>query len=153
MAFDVRVDDLRGAAVRALLHEHLAMAVAHSPPGAVHALDLDGLRAADVTFWSVYDGDELIGCGAMRELDATHGELKSMRTATAHLRRGVAAHLLRHMLTTARQRGYRRLSLETGNTPAFAPARALYRRFGFARCAPFGDYVDDGFSLCMTRQL
>jgi putative acetyltransferase len=151
--FELRVDDLRGEAIQALLQEHLAMAAQNSPPGAVHALDLDGLRAPDVTFWTVYDGDQLAGCGALRELGPAHGELKSMRTATSHLRRGVAAQLMEHMLATARQRGYRRLSLETGNNEAFAPARSLYRRFGFVPCPPFGDYVDDGFSMCMTREL
>jgi len=151
--FEIRVDDLRGEAIQQLLQDHLASAHENSPPGAVHALDLDGLRAPDLTFWSVYDGEQLVGCGALRELDAQHGELKSMRTATAHLRRGVAALLMEHMLSTARQRGYRRLSLETGNNEAFAPARRLYERFGFAPCPPFGDYVDDGFSVCMTREL
>lgn len=151
--YDIRVDDLRGPAIRALLQEHLAMAAANSPPGAVHALDLDGLRAPDVTFWSVYDGDELAGCGALRQLDPSHGEIKSMRTASAHLRRGVAHTLMLHVLNTARQRGYRRLSLETGNTDAFAPARRLYERHGFVPCPPFAGYVDDGFSICMTREL
>lgn len=151
--FEIRVDDLRGEAIHALLHEHLAMAAQNSPPGAVHALDLDSLRAPEVTFWSVYDGEQLAGCGALREIAPTHGELKSMRTATAFLRQGVAARLMEHMLATARERGYRRLSLETGNNEAFAPARRLYERFGFVRCMPFGSYVDDGFSMCMTREL
>ena len=151
--FELRVDDLRGEAIQVLLQEHLAMAAQNSPPGAVHALDLDGLRGPDVTFWTVYDGDQLAGCGALRELGPAHGELKSMRTATSHLRRGVATQLMEHLLATARQRGYRRLSLETGNNEAFAPARSLYRRFGFVPCPPFGDYVDDGFSICMTREL
>ncbi|MCK5941140.1 MAG: GNAT family N-acetyltransferase [Planctomycetes bacterium] len=151
--FDIRAGDLDDAAVRSLLREHLQMAAANSPPGAVHALDLDGLRADDVTFWTVHDHDQLCGCGALRELEPRHGEIKSMRTATSHLRRGVAAQLMEHVLAVAAERGYQRLSLETGNTEAFAPARRLYQRFGFVPCAPFADYVDDGFSVCMTRAL
>ncbi len=149
--FTIRVDDLHGAAVRELIREHLAAAAAHSPPGCVHALDVDALRGPDVTFWSVWAGDELAGIGALKQLDAAHGELKSMRTVRAYLRQGVAAALVTHMLQEAKQRGYRRLNLETGNNDAFAAARALYERFGFVRCAPFAGYRDDGFSICMTR--
>jgi putative acetyltransferase len=149
----IRVDDVRGAAVLELLREHLAMAAANSPPGSVHALDADGLRRPDVTFWSAWRGAQLAGVGALKELDPQHGELKSMRTARAFLRQGVAAALVAHMIEIARQRGYRRLSLETGTTAPFAPAHALYERFGFRRCAPFGGYRDDGFSICMTREL
>ena len=152
-AFDIRVDDLSGPDVAALLAEHLASMHGHSPPGTVHALGLERLRAPDVTFWCVRQRGELVGCGALRQLDARHGELKSMRTAAAHLRRGVAAALLRHMLAEARARGYRRVSLETGSGPAFEPAQALYRRFGFERCPPFADYRDDGFSVCLTLAL
>lgn len=149
----IRIDDLRGTAVRELIREHLAAAAAHSPPGCVHALDVDALRGPDVTFWSAWLGDELAGIGALKQLDATHGELKSMRTVRAHLRKGVASALVTHMIQVARQRGYRRVSLETGNHEPFAPARALYERFGFVRCAPFADYADNGFSVCMTRAL
>lgn len=152
-ALEVRLDDLSGNAIADLLRGHLAFAAQNSPDGAVHALDLDGLRQPDVTFWSVWQDTQLLGCGAIRQLSPTHGELKSMRTATGHLRKGVATTLLQHMLEVAKQRGYTRLSLETGNNEAFAPARALYSRFGFAPCPPFGNYVADGFSLCMTREL
>ncbi len=151
--FEIRTDDLSGPEVAGLLQEHLASVVLHSPPESVHALDLDGLRAPDVTFWSAWQGPELVGCGALKQLDAGHGELKSMRTASAHLRRGVAAALLEHMLRVARERGYRRLSLETGSMEAFAPARALYARFGFEFCGPFADYVEDPYSVFMTREL
>ncbi|HEX6812291.1 MAG TPA: GNAT family N-acetyltransferase [Planctomycetota bacterium] len=151
--FTIRVDDLRSPAVLALLREHLALAAANSPPGSVHALDADALRGSNVTFWSVWLGSELAGIGALKQLDAAHGELKSMRTVRAHLRKGVATTLIRHMLQVAKQRGYRRLSLETGTTEPFAAAQALYQRFGFARCAPFASYRDDGFSICMTRTL
>ena len=152
-AFTIREDDLRGPEVAALLEEHLAEMRRHSPPGSVHALDLDALRGPAITFWTVWRGDRLAGCGALRELDPAHGELKSMRTARAFQRQGVAAALLDHMLAVARARGYRRLSLETGSGAPFAPAHALYARYGFERCPPFADYVLDEFSVCMTREI
>ena len=151
--FAIRLDDLRGPEVAALLQEHLASAALHSPPESVHALNLEGLRAPEVTFWSVWQGLELVGCGALKELIAGHGELKSMRTVSSHLRQGVATTLLEHILHVARQRAYRRLSLETGSMEAFAPARALYARFGFEPCGPFADYVEDPYSVFMTRKL
>ncbi len=151
--FEFRADDLSGPAVVGLLQEHLESAALHSPPESVHALDLEALRAPEVTFWSVWQGSELVGCGALKELDASHGEVKSMRTASSHLRRGVAAALLEHMLNVARKRAYHRLSLETGSMEAFAPARALYARLGFELCGPFADYVDDPYSVFMTREL
>ncbi len=151
--FEIRVDDLRGPEVAALLEEHLASVREHSPPESVHALDLEALRGPDLTFYSVWQGTELVGCGALKELDSEHGELKSMRTASAHLRKGVASMLIEHMLAASRERGYRRLSLETGSAEAFTPARALYARFGFERCGPFASYGEDPFSVCMTRTL
>lgn len=152
-SLQIRIDDLTGDAIAELLRGHLASAVENSPEGAVHALDLTGLRSPDVTFWSAWFDDSLAGCGALRELTAEHAEIKSMRTADQHLRKGVGRSLLTHMIEVARSRGYRRLSLETGNTDGFAAARALYAAFGFERCPPFGDYVDDGFSICMTRTI
>ena len=119
----------------------------------MHALDLEGLRAPEVTFWSVWQRSELLGCGALKELDARHGEIKSMRTASSHVRGGIAAMLLEHILNVALERGYHRLSLETGSMEAFAPARALYARFGFELCEPFADYVHDPYSVFMTREL
>jgi len=124
-----------------------------SPPESVHALGLEALRKPDITFWSVWQNSELVGCGALKELDALHGEIKSMRTASLHLRKGVAARLLCHILDEARRRSYRRLSLETGSMDAFAPARQLYARFGFQPCGPFADYVEDPHSVFMTREL
>lgn len=150
-SFSLREDDLTGASIIKLLQSHLAHATKSSPEGAAHALRLDDLRQPKVTFWSAWHGDALAGCAALRELHSSHGEIKSMRTADAFLRRGVAALLLQHIIQIAHERGYRRLSLETGNTEAFAAARALYTKFGFEPCAPFGDYVNDGFSICMTR--
>lgn len=150
---NIRVDDLNGPEILQLLREHLQSMYLHSPPESVHALDLEALRKPEITFWTVWQDAELMGCGALRELDATHGEVKSMRTAAAHLRKGVAASLMVHILEEARRRSYRRLSLETGSAEAFAPARSLYLRFGFKPCAPFGDYVEDPFSVFMTREL
>lgn len=149
----IREDDLSGAAIRALLEEHLAHMRSLSPPESVHALDADRLRSPDVTFWTAWDAGALAGCGALKALDARHGEVKSMRTAAAHRRRGVARRLLAHILDEARRRGYARLSLETGAMDAFAPARALYARHGFAPCAPFAGYVDDPNSVFMTLDL
>ncbi len=150
---DLRLDDLRHPAVIALLQEHLDWMRRTSPPESVHALDLDALRQPDIAFWTLWDGETLAGCGALRALDATHGEVKSMRTAQTHLRRGVAATMLDHILAEARRRGYARLSLETGSMAYFAPAHALYARAGFRPCALFGDFVEDPNSVFMTRAL
>jgi len=150
---DIRIDDLRGPEIAALLQEHLDDMAKWSPPESIHALDLERLRKPEITFWTVWDEGELLGCGAIRELDATHAEIKSMRTSHRHRRKGVAAVMLRHILDEATRRGYRRLSLETGAPAAFEPARQLYARFGFTPCGPFGDYVDDVFSVFMTRML
>lgn len=150
---DLRLDDLRHPAVIALLQEHLDWMHRISPPESVHALDLDALRRPDITFWTLWDGEALAGCGALRELAQGQGEVKSMRTAQTHLRRGVATRMLAHILAEARHRGYGRLSLETGSMAYFAPARALYVRAGFRPCGPFGDYVDDPNSVFMTRAL
>ena len=150
---EIRLDNLRSPEVVGLLNEHLHSMAQHSPPESVHALDLDGLRQPEVSFWSAWEGAQLLGCGAIKQLDATHGEIKSMRTASAHLRKGVAAALLQHILVEAGKRRYRRLSLETGSAPAFAPARSLYARFGFVPCEPFADYVPDPHSVFMSRTL
>ncbi|WP_114240851.1 GNAT family N-acetyltransferase [Dyella sp. C9] len=150
---DIHVDDLSGPEIAALLQEHLDDMKQHSPPESIHALDLDRLRRPEITFWTVWEDGQLLGCGALRELDATHGEIKSMRTSMHHRRKGVAARLLRHVLDEAKRRGYRRLSLETGAPAAFVPARALYAQFGFVPCGPFGDYVEDTYSVFMTREL
>jgi putative acetyltransferase len=150
---DIRVDDLRSPEISRLVHEHLHSMALHSPPESMHALSLEALRRPEITFWSVWKDSELVGCGALKELDARHGEIKSMRTSSLHLRKGVAARLMRHLLEEAKRRSYRRLSLETGSMDAFAPARSLYARFGFQQCGPFGDYVEDPYSVFMTREL
>ncbi len=147
----IRCDDLRGPEIAQLLHEHLQAMAQHSPPDSIHALELNQLRQPDVTFWTAWDGASLMGCGALKQLDDGHGEIKSMRTASAYLRRGVAAELLQHLLAEATRRGYHRLSLETGAVAAFAPAHRLYARFGFMPCEPFSDYVADPYSVFMSR--
>lgn len=146
-------DDLTMPAVRDLIAEHLDEMFAMSPPESVHALPLASLESPDVTVWSAWDGDEVLGCGALKELDASHGEVKSMRTRAAARGRGVGAAILATILAEARARGYQRLSLETGSEEHFAPARRLYARHGFEQCPPFADYTDDPNSVFMTRTL
>lgn len=149
----IEIDDLSRPAIHALLEEHLQSMHSLGPPESVHALDLDGLRKPDVTFWSVWEGSLLLGVGALKELDARHGEIKSMRTVTAHLRKGVGRAVLEHIIGVARARGYERLSLETGSMDAFKPAQKLYASFGFVYCGPFGEYVADAYSVFMTMRL
>ena len=149
----IRVDDLSGAEIRALLAEHLRQMHRISPPGSVHALDLDGLLRPEITFWTAWSGRELLGCGALKELSPLHGEIKSMRTVSAHRRKGVARAMLRHIIAEARSRAYIRLSLETGSMQAFEPARRLYESFGFTYCPPFADYAEDPNSAFLTRSL
>ena len=150
---EIREDDLTSRKIANLLREHLAGMAQASPPESMHALDLRGLRSPQITFWSAWQGEELLGCGALKELDTRHGEIKSMRTAPTHLRKGVGARILRHILGEAHRRSYVRLSLETGSMAEFAPARSLYTKFGFDYCQPFADYLEDPNSVFMTRQL
>jgi putative acetyltransferase len=124
-----------------------------SPPESVHALNLEKLRVPEITFWTAWEGDLLLGCGALKELDPRHGEIKSMRTPAAHRRRGAGRAILAHIIEVARKRSYERLSLETGTAEAFIPARKLYESFGFAYCGPFGDYNEDPNSVFMTLQI
>lgn len=149
----IRAGELDHPEVIALLREHLQGMARLSPPESIHALDLDGLRRPEISFWSVWQGEELLGCGALKQLDPEHGEIKSMRTAARHLRKGVAAAMLDHLIDEAGRRAYRRLSLETGSMDGFEPARRLYMRFGFDPCGPFADYVDDPNSVFMTKHL
>ncbi|WOF45653.1 GNAT family N-acetyltransferase (plasmid) [Sphingopyxis indica] len=152
-AWRIVEDDLSGTPIRALLEAHFAGMLANSPAESCHFLDFEGLKGPGVTFWSIHRGDDLAGCGALKMLDARHGEIKSMRTADAFLRQGVAARMLDHIMAEARARGAGKLSLETGSGAAFEPAHALYRRYGFEECDPFGDYMPDPFSRFMTRTL
>jgi putative acetyltransferase len=152
-AIHVRVDDLSGVEIRALLAEHLDNMRQLSPPESVHALDLTALRSPDITFWTIWSGDELLGCGALKELAPTHGEIKSMRTVRTHRRNGVARAMLAHIMAEARRRRYTRLSLETGSAPAFEPACRLYLSSGFTYCAPFAQYTDDPNSVYLATTL
>lgn len=147
------VDDLTGREIAEFLEDHVRQLRAISPPESKHALDLDGLRRPEITFWTALDGDTIVGCGALKRLDATHAEVKSMRTAPARTRGGVASSLLGHIIDEATRMGFRRLSLETGSAEFFRPARRLYEKFGFTYCEPFADYRPDPNSAFMTRVL
>ena len=147
------LDDLLGPEIAEFLEEHILDMKSVSPPESKHALDLDGLRKPEITFWTVWDDRQLVGCGALKQLDAAQGEVKSMRTARACKQRGIASMVLRHIIEVAQQRNYRRLSLETGAMPFFEPARRLYAKFGFTPCAPFAEYREDPNSVFMTREL
>ncbi len=149
----IKIDDLSGSEIYELLQEHLQDVALHSPPESVHALDIEALRKPEITFWTVWESGELLGCGALKELDSQHAEIKSMRTSSRHLRKGVAKNLLHHILEEAKRRGYSRLSLETGSMEAFEPARKLYANSSFTYCEPFADYVEDPYSVFMTREL
>ena len=149
----IKLETQFGTQVVGLLNEHLLSMAGLSPPESVHALDLDGLKVPEVTFWCAWDGENLMGCGALKELQSDHAEIKSMRTAEQYLRRGVAAALLEHIVRTAENRGFARLSLETGSADAFLPAQSLYQAYGFKLCPPFADYVLDPHSIFMTLEL
>ena len=149
----IHEDDLTGEKIAAFLREHLENMHAVTPPGSVHAFPLEALRAPDVTFWSVWGGDDLLGCGALKELDTKSGEVKSMRTAPLHRGKGVGSRVLEHIIQEAQRRAYDWLYLETGAFEEFAPARALYLRYGFEYSGPFGDYKDDPNSVFMAKKL
>lgn len=150
---EIKFDDLSGADVAQLLEEHMQDMYATTPPESIHALDLSALRKPDISFWSVWSQGELAGCGALKQLTASHGEIKSMRTARNFQRCGVASAMLQHILDQARARSYARLSLETGSQEYFAPARALYCKYGFVECEPFADYSLDPSSVYMNLNL
>jgi putative acetyltransferase len=149
----IATDDLSGPEIAEFLNEHLQQMRAQSPPESTHALDLDALRKPGVTFWTVHDDGALVGCGALKELDPAHAELKSMRTRPARQRSGIGSLLLAHIIGEATAMGFTRLSLETGSDDAFLPARNLYAKFGFTVCPPFASYRPDPNSTFMTRVL
>ncbi|HYM34437.1 MAG TPA: GNAT family N-acetyltransferase [Steroidobacteraceae bacterium] len=153
MNLRIKVDDLSDPHIAEFLGDHLKDMYATSPPESVHALDIEGLKKPEITFWTAWDGATLVGTGAIKRLDAEHAELKSMRTAPSYRRSGVAATMLLFIMNEARRRGYKRMSLETGSMAYFEPARALYARHGFEYCGPFADYWDDPNSKFMTRSL
>ena len=150
---EIRVDNISRPEVIEFLEDHLQNMIDITPPGSAHALEIEALKKPNITFWSVWDGSMLIGCGALKEIGTRHGEIKSMRTASSHLGQGVASHLLEYILTEARRRNYRRVSLETGSFDAFKPARNLYTKFGFTFCEPFADYTKDPNTVFMTIEL
>jgi putative acetyltransferase len=150
----IRLDDLTGPQIHALLEEHLADMHSQSPPESVHALDLTRLRQPEIRFWTMWSDDsQLMGCGALKRLDAQHGEIKSMRTSRDFRRSGVGRQMLAHIIDEARREGLQRLSLETGTQPGFEAARRLYAAFGFVECGPFEGYVLDPNSVFMTRRI
>ena len=150
---EIKIDDLSGEKINELIRTHLAGMAENSPPESIHALNVAKLKQPNITFYSAWEGDELLGCGALKELTATHGEIKSMRTAEKHVRKGVARAILQHLLNEAKTRGYTKVSLETGSMDAFLPARRLYETFGFTYCEPFDQYRDDPNSKFMTLNL
>ena len=153
MDLEIRPDDLTSPEIAELLADHLREMHENSPPESVHALDLEALKRPEITFWSAWSGDRLVGCGALKDLGDGHGEIKSMRTAPAFRGKGVGKLVLRHILKEARERGCKRLSLETGSMPAFDAARRLYQSHGFTYCEPFADYKPDPNSVFMTLEL
>jgi putative acetyltransferase len=150
---NIEIDDLSRPAIHALLNEHLQSMYELSPPESVHALDIEQLRRPEITFWTAWEGSLLVGCGALKQLDPRHGEVKSMRTPAALRGQGAGRAILAHIVDVARSRAYERLSLETGSMEAFIPARRLYESFGFEYCGPFGDYEEDPNSMFMTLRL
>jgi len=153
--FDLHEDDLSDGQVIELLELHRLEMLKHSPPENVHALDVDAMRSPDLTFWSarIPNKQKIIACGALKRLDSSHAELKSMKVSDTHLGKGLGRLILNHLIEVAAKRGHRRLSLETGTMDAFIPARGLYESTGFVECKPFADYFDDPHSVCMTLKL
>ncbi len=149
----IAIDDLSKPEVITFLNDHLQHMIRITPPGCVHALDVEALKKPEVTFWSVWEESELICCGALKELNSREAEIKSMRTAPSHLGKGMASRLLKHILAEANRRGYQRVSLETGSYDAFRPARNLYKKYGFKYCEPFSDHIDNPSSVFMTIDL
>jgi putative acetyltransferase len=149
----IRADNLKGREIAAFLEEHINDMRSVSPPESKHALDLDGLRRPEITFWTAWRGRKLVGCCALKELDATHGEIKSMRVARDVRGKGIGSALVAHVIGEAKARRYSRLSLETGAMPFFEPARRLYGKHGFGRCGPFGSYKHDPNSVFMTLSI
>lgn len=150
---DIRIDNLEGEEIAKFLQQHIEDMKATSPPESIHALDLEELRVPEITFWTVYSGGELVACGALKELDPHHGEVKSMRVLTSARGSGIGSKLVDHIVEVARNRRYRALKLETGSMAFFEPARSLYLKHGFTYCGPFGSYKEDPNSVFMTLPL
>ena len=150
---NIKIDDLSGPEIAKLLQEHLDHMYSVSPAASVHALDIEALRQPNITFWSAWNGVTLCGCCALKEINKQHAELKSMRTAKPYLRQGVASEILNTLVNEAKQRGYQKLSLETGAQDAFIPARTMYANAGFKLCEPFQDYTYDANSVFLSLDL
>jgi putative acetyltransferase len=153
MDIQIRLDDLTGDAIAAFLQQHIDDMLAVSPPESKHALDINGLQQADVSFWIAWDGKQIAGCAALKEHTSDQGEIKSMRTSADYRGKGVGSQLVEHLLREAALRGYKQLNLETGSMDFFKPARQLYLKHGFQLCGPFADYAEDPNSVFMTRQI
>jgi putative acetyltransferase len=153
MSIEIQPANLDTPEFAALIDAHAELMLSLSPPGSCHFLPMEGLRTPDVTVWEMRDGSDLVGCGGLKELSMTHGEIKSMHTLSTRRGAGLGRRMLEHILNEARKRGYTRLSLETGSMDGFIPSRTLYKSFGFELCPPFGDYVEDPNSVFMTRTL
>ena len=153
MSITIQSANLDSPEFVALIDTHAELMLSLSPPGSCHFLPMDGLRTPDVTVWEMRDNGTLVGCGALQELSATHGEVKSMHMLSARRGAGFGRKMLDHILSEARARGYTRLSLETGSMDGFKPSRTLYKSCGFENCSPFGDYVEDPNSVYMTLDL
>ena len=149
----IKRDDLTAPEIKNFLEEHIIDMLSISPPESKHALDLNGLKKSDITFWTIWDKQQLIACGGLKRLDEHHAEIKSMRVLSSERGKGVASKLLKHILQHANNEKYQRISLETGSMPFFKPARKLYESFGFTYCDPFSDYRNDLNSIFMTLQL
>ena len=147
--YEIKIDNLSSLQVTSLLTEHQERMADNSPPESRHVLDVEALLQPEITFWSMWDGDELMGCVALKHWNDSLGELKSMKTAPAYIRRGVGQRLLEHVIAVSQERGYQELKLETGSMAYFAPARKLYSKYGFQPCEPFGDYVKDPNNVFM----
>ncbi|NRA61781.1 MAG: GNAT family N-acetyltransferase [Psychrobium sp.] len=153
MQIIIKQGGLDNSQVIALLRQHQQAMLDQSPQESVHTLDLSSLHSPEMTFIAAWFGDKLAGCGAIKQLDQTSGEIKSMRTSDDFLQQGVAANILQHLLVLAQQKGFHRVSLETGTAPQFFAAHRLYQRHGFEECAPFADYKLDPHSLFMRKYL
>lgn len=152
-SINIVIDDLTSPKVIAFLEDHLKHMMKITPPGCVHALDIEALKKPEITFWSVWEESELVGCGALKTLNSREAELKSMRTLPSRLGKGIASHLLEFILSEAKRKGVHRISLETGSYEAFKPARSLYEKFGFKYCKPFSDYSENPNSVFMTIEI
>ena len=150
---EIKIDDLTDIRTIELIRTHLAGMAENSPAESIHALNVAELKRDHITFYSAWEDNDILGCGALKELTTKHGEVKSMRTAEKHLRKGIASAILQHIINEAKIRGYTKLSLETGALEAFQPAHRLYESFGFTYCEPFDNYIDDPNSVFMTMHL